>query len=137
MAHCAHCGVEDCQAKFHECLVHDFTDPDYGAVHHLTVGTYMLQHNAYADEITSAMAAFVLKHLETPPDDPDKREIRRWADGAQRVARRGPAPPVWPPGGWSLSIGDVDLSTGAAYCATVKVWAEAVARVLASGTQTD
>lgn len=127
MSACVHCGVEGCEAKFHECLDRDFTDPDYGVVHHLTVSTYMLQHNAYTDEVTTPMAAFVLDHLDTPPGDREKRGIRSRVDGKQRVTRREPSPPVFPPAGWSMTIDDVDLATGEAYRATVRAWAESVA----------
>jgi hypothetical protein len=126
---CLHCGAADCEAKFHECLILDFTDPDYGMVHHLTVGAYMLQHNSYTDETAPQMASFVLRHLETPPDDQTKREIRRQADGNRRITRRGAAPPVSPNGGWPRSIADVDLESGHSYQTTVRAWAESVARV--------
>jgi hypothetical protein len=128
MPACAHCGVDDCEAKFHDCLVRDFTDPDYGVVHHLTVGAYMLQHNVYTDEMASAMTDFVLRHLDEPPSDAEKHKIRAWTDGPQRVTRRRPAPPIVPPGGWSLTIADVDLESAERYRNTIRVWAQAVAR---------
>jgi Family of unknown function (DUF5946) len=130
MALCPHCDVEDCEAKFHECLVHDFTDPDYGVVHHLTVGAYMLQHNVYTDEIASAMADFVLRHLGEPPSEAEKHTIRARTDGAQRVTRRGSAPPIAPPGGWAMTIGEVDLGSGETYQNTVRAWAAAVASAI-------
>jgi hypothetical protein len=42
------CGApeNDCETRFHEFLVLEFTDAGYGAVHHLTVATYMLQHSS-------------------------------------------------------------------------------------------
>ena len=45
---CPECGAVDnlCQSRFDEFLVLEFTDPGYGAVHHLTVATYMLQHSS-------------------------------------------------------------------------------------------
>lgn len=137
MISCRHCGVDQCEAKFHDCLARDYTDPDYGAVHHLTVSAYMLQHNAYADEMSGPMASFVLNHLDEPPSEQTKRDIRGRTNGAQQVARRGPAPPICPPNGWSLTIADVDVETGDGYRATVRAWAESVARVLAHDTQND
>lgn len=127
MAACLHCGVENCEAKFRECLVRDFTEPGYGVIHHLTVSAYMLQHNGYTDEMSSAMAHFVLRHLDKPPSEAEKQQIRAWTDGPQRVTRRGPAPPIAPPGGWSLTIGDVDLESADCYRNTVRAWAQAVA----------
>ena len=45
---CPECGAADnlCQSRFDEFLVLEFTDPGYGAVHHLTVTAYMLQHSS-------------------------------------------------------------------------------------------
>jgi hypothetical protein len=45
---CPECGAADntCASRFHECLALEFQDPAYGAVHHLTVSTYMLQHSS-------------------------------------------------------------------------------------------
>jgi hypothetical protein len=134
MSVCVHCGVADCEATFHECLVRDFTEPDYGRVHHLTVGAYMLQHNVYTDETAPKMASFLLQYLDAPPDDHTKREVRRQADGQRRVVRRGGSPPVSPDGGWPLTISDVDLESGESYQTTVRAWAESVARVWACDT---
>ena len=40
------CGqpAETCEQAWGECLALEFSDPEYGAVHHLTVSAYMLQH---------------------------------------------------------------------------------------------
>jgi hypothetical protein len=48
MTHCPECGATDslCKTRFDEFLVLEFTEADYGAVHHLTVTAYMLQHSS-------------------------------------------------------------------------------------------
>ncbi len=45
---CPECGAPDsaCEARFHELLALEFEEAGYGAVHHLTVATYMLQHSS-------------------------------------------------------------------------------------------
>ena len=45
---CPECGAPDllCKTRFDEFLVLEFTDAGYGAVHHLTVTAYMLQHSS-------------------------------------------------------------------------------------------
>jgi hypothetical protein len=45
---CPECGAPDnaCETHFHEFLVKEFEDAGYGAVHHLTVATYILQHSS-------------------------------------------------------------------------------------------
>ena len=48
MSNCPECGAPDnlCQTRFDEFLVLEFTDAGYGAVHHLTVATFMVQHSS-------------------------------------------------------------------------------------------
>ena len=45
---CPECGATEtlCKTRFDEFLVLEFTDAGYGAVHHLTVAAYMLQHSS-------------------------------------------------------------------------------------------
>ena len=45
---CPECGAPagKCESRYHECLVKEFSEPGYGAVHHLTVSAYMLQHSS-------------------------------------------------------------------------------------------
>ena len=45
---CPECGTPDnlCQTRFDEFLVLEFTDAGSGAVHHLTVAAFMVQHSS-------------------------------------------------------------------------------------------
>jgi hypothetical protein len=45
---CPECGAPNaaCATRFDECLVLEFSNAGYGAVHHLTVAAYMLQHSS-------------------------------------------------------------------------------------------
>ena len=45
---CPECGAPDnlCQTRFDEFLALEFSDMRYGAVHNLTVATFMLQHSS-------------------------------------------------------------------------------------------
>jgi hypothetical protein len=52
---CPNCGARyknnlNYQSVFNEFLALEFTDPDYGVVHMLTVVCYMIQHGQYTDE---------------------------------------------------------------------------------------
>ena len=44
---CRDCGAPEltCETRFHDFLTLEFENADYGAVHHLTVVAYMLQHS--------------------------------------------------------------------------------------------
>jgi hypothetical protein len=54
---CPLCGgefasIEQCRERFDLCMALEYQNPSaYGAVHHLSVVCYMLQHNAYSDEV--------------------------------------------------------------------------------------
>ncbi|WP_108668590.1 DUF5946 family protein [Euzebya rosea] len=133
---CPHCGGPECETRFHACLEQDYSDPGYGAVHHLVVGAYMLQHDAYADDVRAAMAEFVLAHLDRPPTAYTMRRIRAHTDGPARVRRRpDDPPPARAPAdeahGPRVTVADVDTTSAAAYRRTVRRWAEAVARDVA------
>ena len=131
---CTYCGVPDCEALFHACLELDFTDPGYGLVHHLVVGAYMLQHDAYSDTVRAAMTAFVHEHLDGPPTPYAMSRIRAATDGAVRVLRGTPRHPLpaSPPAAANVppaTVADVDTSSAEGYRQTVRKWAQAVAHV--------
>ena len=133
---CAYCGLPDCEALFHACLELDFTDPEYGVVHHLVVGAYMLQHDAYTDAVRAAMTAFVREHLDGPPTPYAMSRIRAATDGAVRVRRDSsrqtpPAKPRMAANGPQATVGDVDTTSADAYCRSVRNWAQAVAEASA------
>ena len=51
LCHAEYPSGETCQERFERCLALEFENPGtYGAVHHLTVACYMLQHNRYSRE---------------------------------------------------------------------------------------
>jgi hypothetical protein len=101
----------------------DFSDSDYGEVHHLVVSTYMLQHNRYTNEGARDMVRFMAGLLESAPTKFDKQQVRLKTDGSTRVIRRQPAPPLATT--WRLTIKDVDTTSGEAYQRTVRSWARA------------
>ena len=45
---CPECGAPEtlCQMRFDEFLALEFTDAGFGAIHHLTVTAYMIQHSS-------------------------------------------------------------------------------------------
>jgi hypothetical protein len=125
---CQYCGLSDCQARFHQCLSLDFSDPTYGSVHHLLVASFMLQHHAYDTEAQAVVLAFISAFIDRPLNQYDKQNIRARYDGAQPVFRRDLAPSMRY--NWPLTIADVDSSSGVAYQSSVKAWARAVVATL-------
>jgi hypothetical protein len=124
---CAECGAIGCEALLHACLAADFSDPEYGRVHHLVVPTYGLQHGWYTAEAEAGMVQFLLSHLDRAPRDHDRRSIRATADGPVQVRARQPRTRHLD---WEHHIGDVDRSSAATYVATVRHWASSVATML-------
>lgn len=106
----------------------DFTDPDYGVVHHLVVPAYGLQHGWYTAEAVKPIVAFMADHLHRSPTDHDRRRVRAASDGPVRVRDRAPEPPDV---AWRLTVHDVDLATADDYVATVRAWAAAVVEAMA------
>lgn len=110
-------------------LERDFSHPGYGAVHHLVVAAYMLQHGRYEPDTELEVISFLERTLETAPSDHDRRLIRAAFDGPKRAFRRDPAPPAQPRA-WTLTVLDVDDSSAKAYQRTVRAWAAGVADAL-------
>jgi hypothetical protein len=122
---CAHCGVTACEARFHALLVRDFTDSGYGAVHHLVVSSYMLQHDLYDLQTRVVMLAFVSRTLESFPTTHDLATIRAVFSSSRRAIKRDRQPPDQPRA-WTLTVADVDDSSAETYQRTVRDWARSV-----------
>jgi hypothetical protein len=131
---CPECGAlpdagEACDERFHACLVLDFSDPAYGAVHHLVVATYMLQHpsrlTAEGWLATRTLLQAFLQEGRTPAAV--RREDRRLLDsGARSIKLKNrAAAPVVRARFWPATLADVRRESGEAYCASVTQWATA------------
>lgn len=102
--------------------------PAYGAVHHLSVPCYLLQHNVYSQrgwlEVRKLLSRFVYDGW-TPA-------MARRAIQAQATSRRtwnltrGPKLPGVELIAWSFTIADVRLGRAEDYCADVLTWARRV-----------
>jgi hypothetical protein len=129
---CPSCGVADCLAAFDRCLAADFSDAAYGAVHHLVVPAYGLQHGWYTGDVLRDVVKFVGEHLDRPPSDFERRRVRSTADGQVRVRARDHQPLSLV---WDQTVADVDLATSTAYASSVRAWAASVASTIAATTQ--
>jgi hypothetical protein len=132
---CPGCGAayrqgRDCQVIFDEFLVLEFTDPDYGAVHFLTVACYMIQHGHYSPAGLAWIAARLREVLEGVKT-PDQVRLEAAKETGQdrrdwKVTRR-PGDPPQPPTAWSITIQDVDgtFEDTASYSERIRAWARA------------
>lgn len=130
MNRCEQCGAVDCEEQFHTFLALEYTDEGYGAVHHLTVPAYMLQHpqQLSADGwrmMRETLRAFLVEGV-SPVEL--RKQARDKMDSGNRSwsVRKGPRM-VLPEGyTWSQTINDIDDSTPEQYCRDVERWARSV-----------
>ncbi len=128
---CPECGAPDdaCEQRYHECLVREFSQPGYGAVHHLTVATYMLQHSSKLTKegwnyerdllreflVEKKPPAFVRMQNRDQVDDGKRKFKIKSTDGRPKIGRAR----------WTKTILDVSLEDPEAYCRDVTAWAQA------------
>lgn len=129
---CPECGAPDnlCQTRFDEFLVLEFTDVGYGAVHNLTVATYMLQHSSkltkegwlYEREL---LRAFV---IENKSPATIRRQIKNTVDSGRRTFtfKSKTGVPVIDKTIWTKTILDVRTESAETYCDDVRAWARSV-----------
>lgn len=123
-------GEESCRTRFERCLALDYAHiSTYGAVHHLVVACYMLQHNEYTRPAWLGARALVAQAIEgnVPPQDL-RRQNRARLDSGQRAWKitRGEKMPGVDAIVWSRSVAHVRLETPEAYCIDVREWARSV-----------
>lgn len=109
----------------------------FGAVHHLTVASYFLQHPlGYGTEILAAWRAVLADTLDgrASPSELQRRHARQFR-GARRVRDPDAAvPPYWPRS-WSITVRDVlnplePLPGAEDYIARAMAWAAATRAAL-------
>lgn len=142
-ARCAECGAPQpdgatCRDCFHALLAYEAERPAaFGAVHHLTVATYFLQHpRGYGAEVLRAWRALLADALDDRVSiDELRRRHGRQFEGSTKV--RSPdaeAPRDWP-AAWPLHVVDVldprePLPAVDDYVARARSWAAATRATL-------
>ncbi len=129
MEACPECGATGtlCQSRFDEFLALEFSDPAYGAVHNLTVATYMLQHSSqltregwlHERELLRAFlienkSPAVIRQQNKDKVDSGKRQFKIKSRTGQPVIEKT---------AWARTILDVRAETAETYCADVTEWA--------------
>src|SRR5687767_13930593 len=126
---CPECGAPDtlCQTRFDEFLVLEFTDAGYGAVHHLTVAAYMLQHSSKLTRegwlherellreflIANKPPAFIRKQNKDLVDSGKRKFKIKSRDGLPVINKTT----------WTKMILDVRTKNAEVYCEDVNAWA--------------
>ncbi len=133
---CPACGAPNtpnraCQDDFYQLLYWENEDPALGAVHHLTVLCYHLQHpHLYSpDGLRHALGlldAFI--HGATPAEvrAANRARVDSGARGWKVTARPGFQGAYPHPVAWRMTIRDVVAAGMPAYLDTVRAWAQAI-----------
>jgi hypothetical protein len=127
---CSECGARDnlCQTRFDEFLVLEFTDAGYGAVHHLTVATYMLQHSSKMTREGWLYERDLLREflVEKKPPALIRKQIKEKVDSGKRTFKfkSKDGKPVIDKTTWTKTILDVRTDSAEVYCEDVTAWAK-------------
>lgn len=132
---CPQCGAPQmeefsCQKVFDEFLQLEFTDPNYGVVHLLTVASFMIQHQRYSDTALVWIEAQLRAHLAGTSPEYIRRQAQTQVDSTgrswkiQRTADDRTLPAI----AWSMTIVDVyeRYADAASYCALIRAGAQTV-----------
>jgi hypothetical protein len=126
---CPECGAPDslCKERFDEFLVLEFTDAGYGAVHHLTVTAYMLQHSSKLTKEGWLHMRELLREflIEKKPPVFIRKQNKDLVDSGKRKFKitSKDGSPVINKTTWTKTILDVRTENAEEYCEDVAAWA--------------
>jgi len=129
---CPECGALDnlCQSRFDEFLVLEFTDAGYGAVHHLTVAAYMVQHSSKMTREGWLFERNLLREflIENKPPAYIRKQNKDVVDSGKRKfkIKSRDGKPVINKTSWSKTILDVRAENANLYCEDIIAWARSV-----------
>ena len=129
---CPECGAADnlCQARFDEFLVLEFTDPGYGAVHNLTVCTFMIQHSSRISKEGWMYERELLREFIVEKKSPSliRQQVSKSVDSGRRTFtfKSKDGKPVINKTIWTKTILDVRTEDAEEYCDDIRAWAKAV-----------
>jgi len=130
--YCPECGATEaaCESRFYECLAKEFEDQAYGAVHHLTVTAYMLQHSSQLTREGWLHQRGLLREflVENKPPAFIRQQNRDLVDSGKRAfkIKSRDGIPVINKTSWTKTILDVRMENVEVYCEDIVAWARSV-----------
>ncbi|HEX2989404.1 MAG TPA: DUF5946 family protein [Anaerolineales bacterium] len=129
---CPECCAPDqlCQSRFDEFLVLEFTDAGYGAVHHLTVTAFMIQHSSRMTREGWMYERELLREflIENKPPSYIRKQNKDRVDSGNRTfklkSRDGKR--IIEKSTWKKTILDVRTENAEVYCEDITSWARSV-----------
>jgi hypothetical protein len=131
---CPECGTPDtlCKTRFDEFLGLEFTDAGYGAVHHLTVAAFMLQHSSKLTHEGWLQERGLLREflVENKPPQYIRKQNKDSVDSGKRKfkIKSRDGVPVISKTTWTKTILDVHVENAEVYCEDVTAWARSARR---------
>jgi hypothetical protein len=140
---CPECGAawqgdETCEALFHQMLYWENEQPDLGAVHHLMVLSYHLQHPTLFSQAGLDYGVQLLKDfLEGGLTPQQARQEKRFdIDSSRRTWKLRPRPEAQGaysrPVRWMMTAKDVVRSGAEGYTEQIHIWANSILSDLSS-----
>jgi hypothetical protein len=128
---CLECGAPDnsCESRFHECLALEFQNPGYGAVHHLTVTAYSLQHSSQLTREGWLHQRELLRQfiVENKPPEFIRQQNKDLDSGKRNFKIKSKdGKPVIDKTTWAKTILDVRMENAKEYREDVNAWAKSV-----------
>jgi hypothetical protein len=129
---CPECGAPDqlCQSRFDEFLALEFTNAGYGAVHHLTVVAYMVQHSSKMTREGWMYERKLLREflIENKSPATIRKQIKDTVDSGKRTFKfkSKTGVPVIDKISWKKTILDVRAENAEVYCEDITAWARSV-----------
>ena len=129
---CPECGAPDnlCHTRFDEFLVLEFTDAGYGAVHHLTVAAFMVQHSSKMTREGWLFERGLLREflVENKPPAYIRKQNKDVVDSGKRTfkIKSKTGLPVINKITWAKTILDVRTENAEVYCEELAAWARSV-----------
>jgi hypothetical protein len=129
---CPECGAMDglCQTRFDEFLILEFTDPSYGAVHHLTVAAYMVQHSSKMTRESWLFECNLLREFLIENKSPAyiRNQNKDVVDSGKRKfkIKSKTGVPVINKTTWNKTILEVRAENAEVYCEDITAWAKSV-----------
>lgn len=126
---CPECGAPDnsCQTRFDEFLALEFSDLRYGAVHNLTVATFMLQHSSRMSREGWLYERVLLRDFIINNKSPDlvRQQTSDRLDSGKRTFsfKSKDGKPVIDKSTWRKTILDVRAENAEVYCEDIAAWA--------------
>jgi hypothetical protein len=130
---CSLCGAQlgsdaQCQERFNQCLALEFTHPiSFGAVHHLTVPCYLLQHNQYSHQAWLEARKLLQLTLEQQFSPQQLRQyLQHKLIGTRENIRHDHGFAGFNQIVWSRTIADIRLDSEQRYCDDILAWAKSI-----------